>query len=218
MTAISHSQPAPSASHLRAYLAGTGATGALIAGVVVVFLSVAAFVAFKGAPFGGAGDDTGNLSLGANAAPPESAAATLAAAPRAVAAAPVRGAPVGLASTAGGAGGFINGPNGRIPLGNPGGNGNPPVAPPVIPGIPAPGDPGGSNALTGTVQALDQTTGQLGLDTNLSGATGPLTRQLDQTVNGTLNNVGGVVGKPHLGDQVGQTVNGLTGGLLGGGK
>jgi hypothetical protein len=32
--------------NLRAYLAGTGATGALIAGAVVAFLSIGAIVAF----------------------------------------------------------------------------------------------------------------------------------------------------------------------------
>ena len=37
--------------NVRAYLAGGGATAALIAGAVVVFLGVAAFVGFNGLPF-----------------------------------------------------------------------------------------------------------------------------------------------------------------------
>src|SRR5919201_4396940 len=89
-------------SHFRAYLAGTGATGSLIAGAMVIFLSLAALVAFRGLPFGSSGGDFGSAYVDASrAGPPEAAARTLAAAPRNVASAPVPGAPVGAAGLAG---------------------------------------------------------------------------------------------------------------------
>jgi hypothetical protein len=45
-------------SHLRAYLAGTGATGSLIAGAAVTLLSLGAFLAFNGnLPFGSSDGD-----------------------------------------------------------------------------------------------------------------------------------------------------------------
>src|SRR5436189_449560 len=87
-----HPQPTTRLSHLRAYLAGTGATGSLIAGTVVVLLSLAAFVAYKGLPFGNSGGSFGSAYLGAKAVgPPEAAGRTLAAASRSVAASPVPG-------------------------------------------------------------------------------------------------------------------------------
>ena len=63
----SNDQPRPrdqssfhAAGHLSAYLAGIGATGALTAGAVVVFLSLATFVAFRGLPsLAGSSDSTG---------------------------------------------------------------------------------------------------------------------------------------------------------------
>src|SRR3954453_9712547 len=94
-------------SHLRAYLAGTGATGALIAGAVIVFLSLATYVAFNGIPFGGNGASSGTSFVGVQTnGTPAGAAAALAAAPGLVAAAPVPGAPIGAGGPgAGGAGG-----------------------------------------------------------------------------------------------------------------
>ena len=73
-------------SHFRAYLAGTGATGSLIAGTVVAFLSLAAFVAFHGMPFANSGGSFGNAYVGSGSVgAPEAAARALAAAPRSVA-------------------------------------------------------------------------------------------------------------------------------------
>lgn len=51
----------------------------------------------------------------------------------------------------------------------------------------------------------------LGLNTDLGGAT----QNLDQTVNQTLDNVGGELGNPSLGNQVGQGLNQTTNDLLG---
>lgn len=223
MTAATHTETVPP-GNIRAYLAGTGATAALVAGALVVFLSLAAFVGFKGLPFGGS-SERGDLYLGSNAgAAPEAAAAALGAAPGAVAAAPVPGAPVGVAVLVAGGGttAVFTGPNGpSFPHGpnGPGGPDNPPgpcADCPVPPPPPGPTvNPDAKRALTGTVQNLDETTGELGLDTNLSGATGGLTRSLDDTLGHTLNGVGGLLGRPHLGDNVGRTGNQLTNRLLG---
>ena len=61
-------------SHLRAYLAGTGATGALIAGAAVVLLSLGAFFAFSGhLPFGGS-DNNGSAYVGPKSHPGSTAA------------------------------------------------------------------------------------------------------------------------------------------------
>ena len=59
--------------------------------------------------------------------------------------------------------------------------------------------------MTNTVNHVGQTTGQ-----DLSGPTGGATRQVDHTATNTLNGVGGAVGNPHLGDNVGNAVNGVT--------
>src|SRR4051812_41217234 len=85
-------------SHLRAYLAGTGATGSLIAGATVVFLSLAAFVAFHGMPFGNSGGSFGSAYVGWNGVgAPGAGGQALAAAPRRVASTAVPGAPAGAA-------------------------------------------------------------------------------------------------------------------------
>ena len=63
MSTFTHTASSPRFAHLRAhlpgYLVGIGATAALTAGALVVFLSLAAFVTFNGLPFGGSGDDVG---------------------------------------------------------------------------------------------------------------------------------------------------------------
>jgi hypothetical protein len=69
---------------------------------------------------------------------------------------------------------------------------------------------GGGGPITGAVDQADPTGG------DLSGATGNATQQLDNTATQTLNNVGGAVNQPGLGDSVDRTVNQVTGGLLNG--
>jgi hypothetical protein len=207
MTTFTHTQAAPRMTHLRAYLAGTGATGALIGGAIVVFLSLAAFVTFKGMPFGASGDNQGSTYLGSNAGSsavgaPRAAAAALRAGPGAVAAAAASGA------SGGGAGGASDAPPaGFAP---PGGSIDPtdPSSPITSPTSPTPPTVSSDTdrAVTGTVQALGQATG-----TDLPGQTSGATRQLDDEVNGALDGVGGAVGNPRLGDDVGGAVNGLTG-------
>ena len=100
MTSLVHaiSRPSKLRSHLSPYLAGIGATGALTAGAVVVFLSLATFVAFRGLPsLAGSSDSTGAAYLTSNAGGPQAAAAALDAARAAVAKDPVP-----LARSAGG--------------------------------------------------------------------------------------------------------------------
>ncbi len=114
MDTVAGKQPSSSTNfNLRAYIAGGAATVALIAAGVIVFGSLAAYVAFNGLPVGG-GDHAGssvavqaNASAGAGA--PANAAATFAATPAAVAATAaaataVAPAPGTIAGDGGGAG------------------------------------------------------------------------------------------------------------------
>jgi hypothetical protein len=195
----------PRIGNLRAYLAGTGATGALIAGAVIAFLTVGALVAFDGSIFGG-DDASGSVSLAdqPGGTAPESAAAALGAGPGGVARTPAGGAVLAAVfpGAGGGAGSSGTGPGGTAPGTD--GPGTPPTTPPAS----------GGGALSGVVQDLDETTSGLGLPP-LSQTTGPLTDQLDNTVNDTLNNVGGLLGNPNLGDNVSNGVRDLSDGLLG---
>ena len=193
-------------TNFRAYLAGTGATGALVAGALVAFLSVAAFVSFKGLPIGGSGSSSNTVVLSGGGAP---AAAAVAAAPAtaAVAATPAA-APTGAGLAA--AGGALA-PNATTPgiqpqppttgdngggLG-PGGGGGAGSGPGTRPPPTQPTTPG---ALSGTVHNVDGAAGRLGIHTNLGGLTDPIVKPVDDAVNQLLNGVGGAVGNPHLGD------------------
>jgi hypothetical protein len=239
MSALAHTQSARSPSHLRAhlsaYLLGGGATTALSAGALVVFLSLATFVAFQGLPLGGSSDDAGAAYLGANAtAAPTAAAAALGGAHAAVAKNPVPG------SRAGGFGGGVsgrsgggssgNGASGRSGGGNPSGGssgsgssggltgsgggsttlGGTGVSSPDVPSVPT--SPSGSGPTSGAVQGVDNAAG-----TNLSGPTSGVTGAVDGTATGAVNQVGGAAGDPDLGDQVGGAVSGATNQVLGGG-
>jgi len=233
---------APQFTHARAYLLGTGATGALIAAAVIAFISLATYVAVNGMPFGGNGTSAGNATVAVQAGGTPASAAALRAAPGAVAARPVPGAPIGAggagafarghAGPGGGSGGF-NGGGGNLPDGGP----TPPGGAPGPGGGPAPGPgpgggpppPGGTpgtpgsspGVATNTLNHVDDTVG-----TNLSGSpAGDVGGTVDKTVTGTVNQVGGAAGKPGLGDDVNNTGNGTVdktvggaGGVLGGGK
>lgn len=200
---------------LRAYLAGGGATTALIAGAVVAFLAIAALVAFDGLPFAD-GDASGEVQIAeVPTGAPETAAVALggAGAAGAVADAPATGsalAPAPGSALETGGPGSIGGSGSPI-----GDDDAPPADPESEDPTPAPDGGGGSQGpLGGTVDNLEQSAGNLGLDLPLNEVTGGLTRPLDRTLNRTLNDVGGLLGNPKLGDQVSSGVNGLTGGLL----
>jgi hypothetical protein len=216
----------PAPSHLRTYIAGTGATGALLGGALIAFLSVAAFVSFNGIPIGGKGSNSDSVVLQSGGAP---AAAAAAAAPTAgaVAPAPVAGAVPFTAGGFGGAGGArapgVNrsGPSGRSGHGNghgggglgPGGgrgNGSGPTT--NLPGKAPQG------VLSNTAHGVDSAAGRLGVHTNLGGATDRITKPADNAATGTLNRVGGAIGKPHLGDNASRRANDVTHRIFGGGK
>jgi len=199
----------PRIGNLREYVAGTGATGALIAGAVIAFLSVGALVAFDGLPLGG-DDADGSLSLTdqAGSEAPEAAAIALGATPDAVAATPAGGTVV-AAILPGGVRvgpGFVPGAGSGTGTGT--GGGENPTTPTT------PGSGGSTGAVSGLVDDVDETTSGLGLP-SLGDTTRPLTDEVDQALNDTLNNVGGAVGQPNLGNDVSDTLRGLTDGLIG---
>lgn len=182
----------------------------------MTLLSLGAFVGVSVLPIGDQAEDGDAIDVATPAAgAPEAAALASAPTPVAVAAAPAAAAPVPAPPPAAdppvsGAGGSA--PGARLP----------PIDsdPPDVPGPPTtpPPDPGAAPetaTLGGAVGDLDHTVSALGLDLPLAGVTENLTTPLDRTLSGTLNRVGGAVGNPRLGDQVGSTVNGLTGSLLG---
>jgi hypothetical protein len=223
MTTISETQAnGPRATHLRSYLVGTGATGALIAGAVIVFLSLATYVAFNGIPFGGNGSNSGTSVVGVQTnGTPAGAAAALGAAPGAVAAAPVPGAPIGAGGAAllaaGGPGGRVGGlgpGGGFIPGGGPGPGTTPPGGGPGPGGGPTPGTPvpqPSPGVVGNTINQIDNTAG-----TNLSGGpVGTVGDTVDKTVTGTVNDVGDKVGQPGLGDTVNDKVNGTVDDVVG---
>jgi hypothetical protein len=219
-------------SHLRAhapsYLTG-GAAGALVAAALVAFLSVATFVAFKGMPSTGSGDNSGTAYVEPSAAntagAPAAAGAALGAAPGAVAKNAVPRSPGGGAGASAGSGqpSGPSAPSGTTdPSGGvspaPGANPSPsdpggaPAPAPAPAPSPAPSVPSTTGPVTNAVQDVDTATG-----TNLSGPTSGLTGTVDNAATGTLNQAGAAVGQPHLGDNVGGAVKGVTDGVLGGG-
>jgi hypothetical protein len=177
---------------LRAYLAGTGATGALIAAAVVAFLTLAALVAFNGLP-GGEESDEESLFVGPGGGAAQAAATALAAAPGAVAAVP---APVGP----GAAGGPLvagGGPGGGPGGGGPGGGPGSPTAPtpPGVGGTTTGAAPaGGTGPVGGLVDQIDETTGGAGLDLGLGETTDPITGPIDQTLEENLPGADDAVG------------------------
>jgi len=192
-------------AHLRAYLVGVGATTALTAGALVVFLSLATFLAFHGLPLGGSSDDAGVAYLDSNTGAAPTAAAALGAARGAVAknAAPgpwEAGRAARSAAAAGsGAGGSGSGggdPSGKVP--SPGGPSETGVSTAPVditpPAVAIPSLPSTSGPATDAVQGVDNATG-----TSLSGSTGGVTRTADGEVSGALNRAGGVAGRAGLG-------------------
>ncbi len=208
-----------SRTNLRAWIAGTGATGALIGAALIVFLSAAAFVGFNGLIVGGTNNPAPESVTLANSAAAAPAAAAKAAAPATGAVAP-KPARAGGTSGNGSGGGGANGGGGRKDelgtstgtadgtageLGSTSSGSQITVAPPTQP---APQGP-----VSSVTQGVDRSAG-----TNISQPAAPIATQLDNTVTGLLNGTGSATtGNPQLGDQVGQTVTTVTGPILGGG-
>ncbi len=201
-------------ANVRAHLAAGGATAALVAAAVVVFLGVAAFVGFNGLPFGAADEPDATVNLAAGV--PEAAAGAAAPTADAVAADPATpsAAAIGeiLAALPPGATPSIPG---LVPT-TPGGG-----TIPNVPGvIPPPGSGPGETPTTpaplgNAVGGLEDTAGNLGLNLPLTDLTGPITGPLDKTLNDTVNGLGGVLGDPKLGNKVTGGINNVTNGLLG---
>ena len=215
MTSIAETKPsaslgaqdrAPSRNfNLRAYLAGAGATTALIAGAIVVFTSLATYVAFNGLPIGSGNENASQLTISASEVTTPRAGRLLARAASAVAA--TAAAPT--ATAAGGA----NGTAGSGPGAGPGGGetqtptGVPPtgttVDPTVSPNGTAPTG-GGSGPVSGAVGEVSNATGL-----PLSGPTSGVTQAADEA----LGNLGQGLQDNHAGQSATNAVNGLTGSL-----
>ena len=214
MSTIADTEPRSATRvNLRSYLAGGTATTALIAGAVIIFVSLAAYVAFNGLPTAGGPDSDDTVLVGpSGSGAPAAAASALAAAPGAVAATPAAPTPVAPPPIV--TAGVSVPPPGISPLVAPPPEG-PSVTPPGEGPAPAPGTSGGDGALGGTVDGLESTADDLGLDLPLQETTDPITGPLDETLNETLNEAGGLLGQPGLGDDVDSGLNSVTQGLLG---
>jgi hypothetical protein len=201
---------------VRAFVAGGAATAALIAGVVLVFGSLAAYVAFNGSPLGGAaapGSSQVVVETGARA--PALAAAALSDASGAVArepAATTAVAPAPGATATDGSGesssataaneGGLGGPTGSDALPGPGST-VPTTSSPDSEQALSPTSPTSPNTASGpvgnAVQGVEDTTGL-----NLGESTDPVTNPVDQV----LGEIG--TGVQGLED----TLDDTTGGLL----
>jgi len=198
------------AKTVRSYLAGGGATAALVAGAVVAFLSVAALFAFNGLPGDSGPADEDTLFVGPGGDAPVAAATAVAAAPGAVAADPAALSPAAVAALL-----AATAPDGSAPAGAPDDfvapvdGGQDAVA--VAEGAPPAQTPGTSTQapIGGLVDDVDQTAGNLGIDLDLGQATKPITDPIDQTLQETVPGVGGAVDP--LGKAVTETVNGVLG-------
>jgi hypothetical protein len=193
----------------KAYLAGTGATSALVAAAVVSFFALAGLFSVNGFPGGLSSSEGDTVMVAPGTDAPEAAAAAAAAAPGAVAATPadrvVGGAGVGGAGVAGAgeSGATLGGataPGGGATPGSgtaPGATlptGSSPSAPAPAP-TPASGTSTQQGPLSDTVSGVEGTTeGATGVDVPLSETTQPLTNQLDQTIQDTNDTVGGLLG------------------------
>jgi hypothetical protein len=192
----------PKSPNARAFAAGTGVTAALVTAAIVAFASIAAYVGFEGMPFGGGDSSDSTVALGSGA--PQAAALAAGSTADAVAADPATPTAAALAEILDALPpGAVDGAGAGGPVDDPtvGGGGGPGPGP-VDPTDPAPGP------LQGAVGGIDDAAGGLGADLPLNELTDPVTQEVDDTVGGTLNNLGG----GNLGDKV----NGTVGGLLGG--
>ena len=200
--------------NLRAYIAGGAATTSLIAGAVLVFASLATYVAFNGFPVGGGGDSASRVTVAAQGSTaPEAAAAALGRAPGAVAATAATASATAPASAGadaqGGGGGATTAPGTTVPS-TPGAPGDDPAAPgtPTTPvdtaTTPTAGASGGGGQNTGPVGgAVDDVSGATNVP--LGEAAGGAVQQVDEIL-------GGVSGAgQHSGGGLGGAVQGATG-------
>ena len=195
----------PRIGNLRAYIASTGATGALIAGAMVAFLATGALVAFDGSPLGGDGAG-GSVSITDQVdAAPARAAAALSDATDGVRQHPAGGSVLASAIPGGAASG--GGPAAGAKTASGGGTADPLSS-------------GGS-----LTDAVNDATGGNGIPPLTD--SGGVTDSVDDAVKGVTDGVGGLLGgggqstggQGGLGGGLGQGVGGLldrTTGLLDG--
>lgn len=201
--------PAGRNFNLRAYLAGAGATTALIAGAIVVFASLGAYVAFNGLPVGSGNENASQLTISAGEVTATPAAGLLgraAGAVAATAAAPTPTAPAPGSRQAGSGGPAGPGSPGS---GTPTGTG--PATPAPTPEVPVTAAPtgGASTAGGGAIgSAVGNVSGATGVP--LDGATNAITGPVDEVLDG----VDDTLGTPQVGQAAGDAVGGLTGSLL----
>jgi hypothetical protein len=211
MNSIAQRQPGTGRNfNLRAYVAGGAATAALIAAVIFVFGSLAAYVAFNGLPIGGEDTASGNVVVeggfgtATNASGSAAAVASSAAAP----------GPGGQAAGSAGGGGANNAlhnggtaPGGTTTAGPPGTttpdnppatdppatdpSGQVPDSPTEVPQTPisAPG------ALGGVVDDIQGAVHDAGVNVPLGQSSSGLTGPVDQVANQGLDGVGGLAGQ-----------------------
>jgi hypothetical protein len=191
----------------KAYLAGTGATSALVAAAVVSFFALAGLFSVNGFPGGLSSSEGDTVLVAPRSDAPEAAADAAAAAPGAVAAIPadrvVGGAGVGGAGVAGAgeSGATLGGATAPGGGTTPDAGTAPDATVPTVssPSAPAPAPATGTSTQQGpvsdTVSGVEGTTeGATGVDVPLSETTQPLTDQLDQTIQDTNDTVGGLLG------------------------
>jgi len=204
MSTIAERHPsATRAVDKRAFVAGGTATAALIAAAALVFVSLAAYVAFNGIPGGGGDDGADSVAVTSGSGldgAPEAAARVLASAPAAVAAIPASSTPVASRPAGGGEGALGAGTAiGADSQGSP-----------AVRGVGAlPGDLGGqtpvtapdrqSGALGGAVDQIERGTDPV-IDTPLGDATDAVTGPLGPTIDEALGAVGEALGTPRRGD------------------
>jgi len=185
----------------KAYLAGTGATSALLSAAVLSFLTLAGLFGVNGLPGGSSRAESDTVMVAPGAGAPEAAAAAAAGAPGAIAAAPAGGAVGGAGGAAAGgvAGGPAGAPGGTAPDGGAGPDAGATTAPAPaggtgLPGqAPAPVAPA-QDPVSDTVSEVEGTAeGATGVNLPLSETTQPLTDQLDQTIQDAGNTVGGLL-------------------------
>lgn len=171
----------PRFAHLRAYLVGVGVTAALTAGALVVFLSLATFLAFHGLPFGGSSDDAGAAYLDSStSAAPTAAGVALGAARGAVAKNAAPGSheagPAARSAAAAGSGSGGGDPSGKVRSASGPSEPGVPTSPGGItpPAVAIPSLPSTSGPATDAVQGVDNAAG-----TSLSGPTSGVTSAVD---------------------------------------
>jgi hypothetical protein len=210
-------EPDPTATRAlnkRAFLAGGAATSALIAAAALVFISLAAYVAFNGIPGGGGNDGAGSVVIGSTpgaVGAPEAAGTVLAGAPGAVAAS-AAATPIALAPAGGG--------GATLAPGGPGGTDAPsspivgglreedPESPVLTPDVPR-------GVVGGTIDEIEENADSV-VNTPLGDLTEALTKPLDETLDQALEDIGGALGNPDLGNELKDGVVGLREGAVDG--